>query len=39
MRGAGVPRLVRRRFGKRFGDRGSIARPRAQDLLVEHGVP
>lgn len=33
-----VPRLVRRLFGKLFGDKGYISQPLAQQLLVEHGV-
>ena len=33
-----VPRLVRRLFGKLFGDKGYISQPLAQHLLVEHGV-
>jgi hypothetical protein len=30
--------LVRRLFGKLFGDKGYISQPLAQQLLVEHGV-
>ena len=33
-----VPRLVRRLFGKLFGDRGYISQPLAEVLLVEHGI-
>ena len=33
-----VPRLIRRLFGKLFGDKGYISQPLAQQLLVEHGV-
>ena len=33
-----VPRLVRRLFGKLFGDKGYISQPLAQQLLVEHGI-
>jgi len=33
-----VPRLVRRLFGKLFGDRGYISQPLAEQLLIEHGV-
>ena len=33
-----VPRLVRRLFGKLFGDRGYISQPLAEHLLLEHGV-
>jgi hypothetical protein len=33
-----VPRLVRRLFGKLFGDRGYISQPLAEQLLVEHGI-
>ncbi len=33
-----VPRLVRRLFGKLFGDRGYISQPLADQLLVEHGI-
>jgi transposase len=33
-----VPRLVRRLFGKLFGDRGYISRQLAEDLLITHGV-
>lgn len=33
-----VPRLVRRLFGKLFGDRGYISQALAEDLLLLHGV-
>lgn len=33
-----VPRLVRRLFGKLFGDRGYISQPLAEALLVHHGI-
>jgi hypothetical protein len=33
-----VPRLARRLFGKLFGDKGYISQPRAEQLLVEHGL-
>jgi hypothetical protein len=33
-----VSRLVRRLFGKLFGDKGYISQPLAQQLLVEYGV-
>jgi hypothetical protein len=33
-----VPRLVRRLFGKLFGDRGYISQELAEDLLVTQGV-
>ena len=33
-----VPRLVRRLFGKLFGDQGYISQPLAEHLLVEHGI-
>ena len=33
-----VPRLVRRLFGKLFGDRGYISESLAEALLVEHGI-
>ncbi|WIG57325.1 MAG: Mobile element protein [Ktedonobacterales bacterium] len=33
-----VPRLVRRLFGKLFGDRGYISQPLAEHLLVEPGI-
>lgn len=33
-----VPRLVRRLFGKLFGDKGYISQPLAQQLLVEQGL-
>ena len=33
-----VPRLVRRLFGKLFGDRGYISQALAEDLFVRHGV-
>ena len=33
-----VPRLVRRLFGKLFGDRGDISQPLAEALLVHHGI-
>ncbi|HEU5348606.1 MAG TPA: IS982 family transposase [Ktedonobacterales bacterium] len=33
-----VPRLVRRLFGKLFGDRGYISQPLAEQLLVAHGI-
>jgi hypothetical protein len=33
-----VLRLVRRLFGKLFGDKGYISQPLAQQLLLEHGV-
>ena len=33
-----VPRLVRRLFGKLFGDRGYISQALAQDLLVTQGL-
>ena len=33
-----VPRLIRRLFGKLFGDRGYISQPLAEQLLVEHGI-
>ncbi|MGO8946251.1 MAG: IS982 family transposase [Ktedonobacterales bacterium] len=33
-----VPRLLRRLFGKLFGDKGYISQPLAQRLLVEHRV-
>lgn len=33
-----VPRLVRRLFGKLFGDRGYISQSLAEHLLVEHGI-
>jgi hypothetical protein len=33
-----VPRLVRRLFGKLFGDRGYISQALAEQLLVEQGV-
>lgn len=31
-------RLVRRLFGKLFGDRGYISQPLAEHLLLEHGL-
>jgi hypothetical protein len=33
-----VSRLVRRLFGKLFGDKGYISQPLAEQLFVEHGV-
>ncbi len=33
-----VPRLVRRLFGKLFGDKGYISQALAEQLLVEHGL-
>jgi hypothetical protein len=33
-----VPRLVRRLFGKRFGDRGDLSQPLAEQLLVTPGI-
>src|SRR5579859_3238491 len=33
-----VPRLVRRLFGKLFGDKGYISQALAEQLLLEHGV-
>ena len=33
-----VPRLVRRLFGKLFGDKGYLSQPLAQQLLTEQGV-
>src|SRR5579859_1282999 len=33
-----VPRLVRRLFGRLFGDKGYISQPLAEQLLVTHGV-
>jgi hypothetical protein len=33
-----VPRLIRRLFGKLFGDRGYLSQPLAEHLLVAHGV-
>jgi hypothetical protein len=33
-----VPRLVRRLFGKLFGDKGYISQPLAEELLLEHGL-
>lgn len=33
-----VPRLVRRLFGKLFGDTGYISQPLAEQLFIEHGV-
>jgi hypothetical protein len=33
-----VPRLVKRLFGKLFGDRGYISRDLAEQLLVEQGL-
>jgi hypothetical protein len=33
-----VPRLVRRLFGKLFGDRGYISQALAEDLFVRHGL-
>lgn len=33
-----APRLVRRLFGKLFGDRGYISQPLAEALLVTHGL-
>lgn len=33
-----VPRLVRRLFGKLFGDRGYISQPLAEHLLLKHGL-
>ena len=32
-----VPRLIKRLFGKLFGDRGYISQDLAEDLLVTHG--
>jgi hypothetical protein len=33
-----VPRLVRRLFGRLFGDKGYISQPLAERLCVDHGV-
>lgn len=33
-----VPRLVRRLFGKLFGDRGYISQPLAEQLLITYGL-
>jgi len=33
-----VPRLVRRLFGKLFGDKGYLSQALAEQLLVEHGL-
>ena len=33
-----VPRLVRRLFGKLFGDKGYLSQALAEELLVRHGV-
>jgi transposase len=33
-----VPRLVRRLFGKLFGDKGYISQPLAEALFLEHGL-
>lgn len=33
-----VPRLVRRLFGRLFGDKGYISQPLAERLFVEHGI-
>lgn len=33
-----MPRLVRRLFGKLFGDRGDLSQDLAEGLLVTHGV-
>ncbi len=33
-----LPRLVRRLFGKLFGDKGYLSQPLAEQLLVTHGV-
>jgi hypothetical protein len=33
-----VPRLVRRLFGKLFGDRGYISQPLAEQLLIQYGL-
>lgn len=33
-----VPQLVKRLFGKLFGDRGSISQPLAEQLFVEQGL-
>jgi Transposase DDE domain len=33
-----VPRLVRRLFGRLFGDKGSISAPLAEQLFLDHGL-
>src|SRR6185437_1311587 len=33
-----VPRLVRRLFGKLFGDRGYLSQPLAEQLLIQYGL-